>query len=41
MRGLGEHIKLMVSIRKCKRRVAAASKREKVRVTNDRLENCA
>ena len=36
-----KHIKPMVSIRKCKRRVAAASKREKARATNDRLENCA
>ena len=37
-----EHIKQMVNIRKCKRRVAAAAKKqEKARATNDRLENCA
>lgn len=35
------HIKPMVNIRKCKRRVAAAAKQEKVRAKNDRLENCA
>lgn len=35
-----DHIKPVVSIHYCKRRISAISKKER-RITNDRLENCA